>query len=51
MNQLNNLLPVGLLLDQSVERCTGIPEVKGFKSCISLNFFQAFFLQLQKFCL
>ena len=50
MKQFNNLLPVGLL-GQSVERYTGIPEVKGFKSCISLNFFQAFFLQLQKFCL
>ena len=46
-NKLNDPLPVGLLA-QLVERSTGITEVTGFESFVSLNFFQAFFLQLHK---
>ena len=41
-NKLNDPLPVGLLA-QLVERSTGITEVTGFESFVSLNFFRLSF--------
>ena len=49
-NSHNDQLPVGLMA-QLVVLCTGICRGHGFKSCSSLNFFQAFFSQLLKLCI
>ena len=48
-NQLNDQHPVGLLA-QLVKHCTGIRRGHGFKSRTGLNFFQALFSLLLKWC-
>ena len=51
MNQFNNLLPVGLLVE-SVRALHRHRRGQGFESRTSMNFFfQAFFSQLQESCL
>ena len=47
INEFNNLFPVGLLA-QSVRALHQYRRSQGFESDKSLNFFQAFFSQLQK---